>query len=305
MLHVRNLNDGLPVFKCLSSPVRIDILNLLLHSGPLCMTDIAEKLGITGGALTPHIKMLADNGFIAINFVPGKHGLQRVCSPLEVRILIDPEQVNRNINVYETEISVGQYTAYEVYPTCGLSTSEHVIGAEDDPRFFASPERVNAGILWMGHGYVEYIIPNFLKPDQQLIEMQISMELASEAPGYSEDWPSDIYFYLNGKQLCYWTSPGDFGRMRGIYTPPWWDRNWNQHGLFKLLSINNDGTFIDGGKRSDVTLDDLSIDHQSSLALRLAVPKDTRNVGGLTIYGRSFGNYEQDIQIRMHYRTVS
>ena len=153
----------------------------------------------------------------------------------------------------------------------------------------------------MGHGYVDYILPNYLKPGQKLIELLVSMEIASEAPGYREDWPSDIFFYINGVELCSWTLPSDFGKNPGIYTPTWWDRNWNQYGQLKFLSIDSDGTYIDGIKRSDVTLDHLNINHDSTITLRFSAPDTAENVGGLTIYGRSFGNYDQDIRVRMHY----
>lgn len=302
MLHIHALREGLPLFKALGSETRVSILEMLYAEGPMRMSDISQRLGLTSGALTPHVKMLADCGLINITIGTGKHGVQKICSASEDRILIDPVQTHRGANVYETEIGVGQYTAHEALPTCGLATPEHVIGVEDDPRFFASPDRVNSGIVWLGSGYLEYMLPNFLKPNQKLVEIQISLEISSEAPGFSEDWPSDISFYLNGVELCTWTSPADFGATRGIYTPKWWDRNWNQHGLFKLLSVSHSGTFIDGGKRSDVTLSDLPIENGVPLTLRIAAPKDARHAGGLTIYGRSFGNYEQDISVRMHYR---
>lgn len=302
MLHVYDLRAGMPVFKCLSSSTRVAVLEMLYERGPMGMSDIAGALGITGGALTPHIKMLTDAGFISISFATGRHGIQRVCSATDQRVLIDPAHTTRNVNVYETEIGVGQYASYEAFPTCGLATAEHIIGVEDDPRFFASPERVGACILWLGHGYVEYLLPNFLEPRQQAVELQISMELSSEAPGSSDDWPSDIVFSLNGVEVCMWTSPGDFGRSRGIYNPAWWDRNWNQYGLYKLLSINREGTFIDGGKRSDVTLEDVNIRPGANLVLRISAPRDAENAGGLTLYGRHFGNYDQDIRVRMQYK---
>ena len=302
MLHIHELREGLPLFKALGSDTRIAILEMLYAGGPMRMSDISERLGLTSGALTPHIKMLSDVGLVTIAIGAGKHGVQKICSATEDRILIDPVQMRRDVNVYETEIGVGQYTAHEVLPTCGLATPEHIIGAVDDPRFFASPDRVNSGIVWLGSGYLEYMLPNFLKPNQKMVEIQISLEISSEAPGFSEDWPSDISFYLNDVLLCTWTSPADFGASRGIYTPDWWDRNWNQHGLFKLLSINDSGTFIDGGKMSDVTLGDLHLVDGLPITLRISAPKHAKHAGGLTIYGRSYGNYDQDINVRMHYR---
>lgn len=301
MKHLHDLRSALPLFKCLSSEIRISILELLQQEGPMRMTDIAERLDITNGSLSPHIKMLSENGFINISFTSGKHGMQRICSASDQQLLINCESGPQNVNMYETEIGVGQYVAYEIYPTCGISTPDHLIGVEDDPRYFSSPERINAGILWLGHGYVEYILPNYLKPGQKLIELLVSMEIASEAPGYREDWPSDIYFYINGVEVCCWTLPSDFGKNPGIYTPSWWDRNWNQYGQLKFLSVDSDGTYIDGIKRSEVTLEQLNITPDSTITFRFSAPDTAENVGGLTIYGRSFGNYDQDIKVRMHY----
>lgn len=304
MLHIHDLRDGLAVFKALGSETRVGILELLYAEGPLRMTDISERLGLTSGALTPHIKVLTDCGLVSVSVGSGKHGVHKICTAAEDRILIDPVQTGRDVNVYETEIGVGQYTAHEVLPTCGLATPEYIVGEVDDPRFFASPDRVKCGIVWLGSGFFEYIIPNFLKANQKLIEIQVSLEIGSEAPGYSEDWPSDITFALGGIQVGTWTSPGDFGARRGIYTPDWWNRHWNQHGLFKLLSINEKGTFMDGMRLSDVTLADIPVRSGVPLTLRISAPKDAPRPGGLTIYGRAFGNYNQDITVRMHYREI-
>ena len=305
MIHVQKLRDGLPLFRALDSETRISIVEMLSSKGPQPMTAISQHLGITSGALTPHIKALVDCGLVDVEMSVGKHGLQKVCSVSQERIIIDPTPLDEGRNMYETEIGVGQYTAYEIFPTCGIATSDHLVGEVDEPRFFGYPERSNAGILWFGKGYVEYMVPNLLRANQQLLELQISLEISSEAPGVAEEWPSDIYFAINGKELGYWISPGDFGRTAGIYNPDWWFRNWNQHGLFKLLSVNDSGSFIDGFKISNVSLSDLNINNSTTnMTLRLSVPDKARNQGGLTIFGRGFGNYPQDIKVRMHYRDM-
>ena len=61
MKHLHDLRSALPLFKCLASDIRISILELLQQEGPMRMTDIAERLGITNGSLSPHIKMLSEN----------------------------------------------------------------------------------------------------------------------------------------------------------------------------------------------------------------------------------------------------
>ncbi len=303
MRYISDLPQSVPLFKCLGSDMRISILELLSDEGPMQMSTIAERLGITPGSLSLHIKMLAECGLIHIKFETGKHGLQRICSVVDEKILIDFEKSAGSRNFYETEIGVGLYSDYDVYPTCGISTSDHLIGGMvDDPRFFSSPDRINAGILWFTFGYVEYMIPNYLEEGQIPLELLISFEIASEAPGIREDWPSDIRFTINSVPVCTWTAPGDFGKNPGNYTPPWWDPNWNQYGLLKFLSVNETGTFIDGVKVSDISLTDLDITAGSNIKLRMSADDTAAHQGGLTLYGRSFGNYPQDIKVRMQYK---
>lgn len=298
---IRNLQEGMKLYRALDSQLRVDILTLLIHKGPMRVGEIARQLNIKGGVLTPHVRVLEEAQLIQIELVSGRRGMQKICSVRPERIQIDLTRPGRQVDVYEAEIGIGQYSAYEVYPTCGLARKEHLIGQVDDPRYFADPDRARADILWFSRGYVEYMLPNYLPPRQRLTELQIVMELSSEAPGYCDNWLSDIHFAIGGKQLGYWTSPGDFGSAQGTYNPTWWPRMWNQYGLLKLLSVNHKGSFIDGKRIGRLSLQDLNIQPGESLTFRLSVPADARHVGGLTLFGRSFGNYAQNIRMFMHY----
>ncbi|MDO4508889.1 MAG: ArsR family transcriptional regulator [Lachnospiraceae bacterium] len=302
MKNISDLTQAVPLFKCLGSDIRIAVLELLSANGPMAMKDIAEELEITAGSLSPHIKMLADNNLISIKFETGKHGLQRICTIIEDKLIIDFEASLNNKNIYETSIAIGLYSDYSAYPTCGLSTAEHLIGIVDDPKFFSDPERINAGIIWFTVGHIEYMVPNYLEEDQLPVELLISFEISSEAPGIKEDWPSDILFYINNVPVCTWISPGDFGKNPGIYTPDWWDPNWNQYGLLKFLSISDNGTFIDGVKVSDVSLSAVNIVPGTPIKFKMEVAEDSIYKGGLTLFGHSFGNYNQDIKVRMQYK---
>ena len=94
-------------------------------------------------------------------------------------------------NLYEVEIQVGHYSDYHAIPTCGLATKDSIIGDFDDPRYFADPERINSEIIWLTEGFLEYRIPNYLKSNQSFREIHL-LELGSEAPGYCDNYPSDI-----------------------------------------------------------------------------------------------------------------
>ena len=47
----------------------------------------------------------------------------------------------------------------------------------------------------------------------RITSMEFSMELSSEVPGTSADWPSDITISVNGKDIGTWMSPGRFRRQ--------------------------------------------------------------------------------------------
>ncbi len=301
MLHITSLKDGLEIYKALASEVRLDLLNILLENNNISMNELASQLNISNGALTGHIKKLESCGLITTSNDSTGHGNQKTYSVYLDKILIDMEKEVDLKNIYNTEVKVGHYTNYKVFPTCGLASAKNMIGEIDDPRYFNHPDRYSADILWFTEGFVEYNIPNFIPANQKITQLSISCELSSEAPGINNEWPSDIRFYLNDTCIGSWLSPGDFGDSRGLYTPDWWLPIWNQYGLLKLLLINKRGTFIDGWKISDVTIDDLNLDFRSDLRFRMAVESDSQHVGGLTIFGKGFGNYNQDIKVSIHY----
>lgn len=303
MLHIKNLEDGVPVFKALGSELRVQIIKLLLKNNTMNMNELASSLGITNGALTGHIKKLEESGIIHVMQEYSGHGNQKICSVNVDKILVEveTEEQSENQNIYEVNVPIGHYTDYDVYPTCGIANVHSVIGTVDDSRYFAHPDRMNAKILWFTKGYIEYLIPNLLPTSQKVDQITVSMEISSEAPGVNNDWPSDISFLLNDVEIGTWTSPGDFGDVRGIFTPDWWFPNWNQYGLLKMIVINKKGTYIDGLKISDVNIERFNLNYRSTIRLKMMVREDARNVGGLTIFGAGFGNYNQDIQVRIKY----
>ena len=303
MLHVKNLDEGLEVFKALGSELRINIIKLLQENHEMNMNELATSLGITNGALTSHIKKLEESGIIQVMTERGGHGNQKICKVAVDKIVVDveSEETEEDQNIYNTEVKVGHYSDYNVYPTCGLATSKAIVGEVDAPRYFSHPDRINAGILWFTKGYIEYMIPNLLPSATKIDQITVSLEISSEAPGINNDWPSDISIFLNDVKIGTWTSPGDYGDVQGIFTPDWWFPNWNQYGLLKMIVINKKGTFVDGLKISNVTINQFNLDYKSTVRFKFEIEEDAKNIGGITIFGSEFGNYNQDIKVRIAY----
>ncbi len=305
MIHITSLDDGLELFKALGSDVRIQILKILLENDHMSMNQLATELKLSNGALTGHIKKLEECGLISTSNESASHGNSKICSVIQDKIVIEIEKPEELTNAFTTDIKVGQFSKYDICPTCGLANSQSVIGEIDDSRYFSHPDHFNADILWFTKGYVEYSLPNLIPSNNKITQISISFEISSEAPGIDNNWPSDITFSLNGKKLGMWTSPGDFGGdIRGMFTPDWFPPNWNQYGLLKLLVVNKHGTFIDGLQISDITIEDLELAQGAPLDFRIAVEDDAEHIGGVTLFGKTFGNYGQDIRVAINYCPV-
>ncbi|MCB2360400.1 ArsR/SmtB family transcription factor [Clostridium estertheticum] len=290
----------LPVYEALDSSVRIKIINLLSEL-PLNIKEIASKLELSSAIITMHINKLEKAGIVKGERTKSKGGVQKICSLILDGIIIDfPRKTQNRVEHHEYIVPVGQYTDFEITPTCGLATTEKIIGYFDDTRSFLDSQRVAAKILWFTQGFVEYKLPNYLLTTQNPSELEISMEIGSEAPGANKNWPSDISFIMNGFKIGEWTSPGDFADVKGKYTPHWWNSDINQYGMLKIIKINDKGSFIDGEKISDVKLSDINI-RSKQWKLRLEVAADAKHIGGLTVFGSGFGNYDQDLIFRLYY----
>lgn len=301
MRYIKDSKEQLTVFRALGSEVRIGILRLLMQKGRMSINDLAETMGLTAGALTSHIRKLEEADLIRINADNSSHGNLKLCEPHLDKILFVFSRGASGHNEFRSHLRAGQYASCCVYPTCGLSTASAIIGEVDDPRYFTSQRRFDADILWFTKGYVEYMIPCIIPGGAAIEQINVSAELSSEAPGSNASWPSDIHFYINNILLGVWTSPGDFADVPGLFTPGWWFSNWNQYGLLKTLSVRGDGTYMDNQRISDVTVASLNLREGDPILFRFAVPDTARHIGGLTIFGRDFGNYNQDIEFRILY----
>lgn len=302
MLYFQSIGEAEAVFKALSTPMRLKIMEMIYEDDTLSMNDLAEALGLTNGAISMHVSKLEEAGLVRIKTTSGKRGTMKIVRPKYDRLMIDLAPSEEASHCYTDDIRVGYYTACHGTPTCGLATSKEIIGSLDDPKVFSFPDRFNAGILWFSSGYVEYNLPNHLQAGQTLSELHISFEISSEYPETNEDYPSDIYFSINGIPLGMWISPGDYGARKGYVSPAWWPEVLNQYGLLKTLIINNEGTFMDGTKKlSNTTIQDLNIDYNSYITFRIEVPRDTTNCGGCTLFGEDFGDHNQAIRMKAYY----
>lgn len=118
MLHIRNLEEGVELFKVLGSDIRVNIILLLLKEKEMNMNEIAARLQITNGALTSHIRKLEEAGLIRVTQDSVGHGNQKVCSVLETRILVEigTQEETGEGGIFRAEFRWGSIRTIRYFP---------------------------------------------------------------------------------------------------------------------------------------------------------------------------------------------
>ncbi len=291
----------LGVLKALASEPRLRIL-ALLGAETRSVNQLAQLLDIPLSTTSMHVKELEDAELIYTEMQPATRGQLKACSRRFDQVLLGLPPLERTEGkAVEVAMPIGAYVNFEVVPTCGLASENALIGTIDDPVSFFEPDRLKAQILWFRQGFVEYRFPYRLAPTARLETLQLRMEICSEAPTHNAQWPSDITVWINECEIGTWTSPGDFGGVRGALTPAWWLDIDTQYGQLKRWEVNQTGTFIDGLQISDVCLPDLRLGQLPATTVRIGIKAEAQHVGGLNLFGRSFGNYPEDLVLRITY----
>lgn len=298
-LNIEREEELYTITKALASPIRINIIKLL-NKNPLNVIEISEHLNLPPSTAGVNVRILEEAGLIHTELQPGTRGSMKVCSRRwdMVKIILENRSIFSDKSYY-IDMPIGNYVDCEVSPTCGLVSQTGFIDEEDIPNGFYNPNRIHAQLLWFHKGYVEYRFPNTVLREMKAKFIELSLELCSEAPNYKNNWPSDITMWINGHNCGTWTSPGDFGDRRGRLNPDWWPMGTTQYGILKRWSVGKEGSFIDEVKVSDINIDDLGLEKNNYITVRIGIMDNAKNIGGVNIFGEKFGDYAQNIVMRI------
>lgn len=300
-LSLENADELYMVTKALASEVRIQILKLLYYYS-LNVNEISERLNIPQSTAALHIRILEQSGLINTELQPGTRGSMKLCSRKRDFISIRLKDTGKeHLNCVTVDMPIGAFSQCQVEPTCGMASDKDYIGPGDDESAFYYPAKINAQILWIGKGFLEYRFPNPLQEGIKIKTLKISAEMCSEAPYYRNDYPSDITMWINGQDCGTWRCPGDFGGRPGKINPDWWDPGMTQFGMLKTWTVSQEGSHIDDDFASAVTIDQLAIMSKKYITVRIGNKMDAEYPCGFNLFGEKLGDYPQNIVMRLYY----
>jgi predicted transcriptional regulator len=326
------------IVKALSNDYRIAILEMLGEEDTT-IQSIMARLKLSKTAVLTHLNSLETAGFISSELVRGSVGNQKLYHKEYDRLIFNfsPGKENeQEEQYYEIAVEIGNYFDFRVYPPCGLAKREHIIDKWDDPSVFFHPDRISARLLWGALGFVEYRIPlniPFETDGFSRIEIILEASAQGDLPTHRQlrlpasvnrahlrDGESSLSFSLNGvgiaectvHEFSRTTTKGGLTGAKGKYTPGWW--RGSNYGELLTIIIDGEGTAVNGQKASSVSLSQIfppgffaeqgeqseELRSDAYLSLRIEVKGDAPCIGGFTLYGRGFGNFDQDIIIRFY-----
>ena len=195
---------------------------------------------------------------------------------------------------------IGHYTNARFDDYVRFATTKEMHRIDQNDAF--NPLVKTADLLWTAGGMVEYSFSNNFAFEHEIREINISLEICSETFGHLNDWKSDITFAINGVELLTYTSLGDYGGKIGKLNPDWWDETYTQYGDLITISITNEGVFLNNKlANKKIAIGDLNLTGSNRLLFSLYNKKDAEHYGGFNLFGKNFGNYEQDIVLSAIY----
>ncbi|MBR3643366.1 MAG: helix-turn-helix domain-containing protein [Parasporobacterium sp.] len=284
------------VGKALSSEMRLEILKYLIVQSAN-ISEIAAKFGIPQSSAALHVKVLEEAGMISVNEKPGLRGSQKICgiSFEDIYLNAFPPADYGKSRTLSFSMPIGNYFDCKISGNCGIISEKGYLGIEDFPSGFYCANRHEAQLLWFESGFLEYRFPAGMSKNVTVRELSFSFEICSEAPGYQNDWPSDITVWVNGAEVDTILSRGDYGGRRGRLNPEWWGNGMTQYGEFKVIRINSFGCFENDFKCSDHTIEAVSALNTDYISFRLGVKEDAVHRGGMNLFGEKFGDYPQNL----------
>ncbi len=291
--------------RALSVPIRIRILQLLNKKNML-LSQIANELDIPLSSCASHIQALIDANLVSVEYsTSGKGSLKwyTYSKYRDIFLIMRPSTGDGLQNkAVSYEINIGDFIDAVLSDECGMASDSELLMLDNLSQLYM-PNRKDAQIIWSRfYGYLTYAIPNEYAFADGLENISVSLEICAECLGFNHDFKSDITFYINGIELCDYTCMGDFGNRYGKFTPSWWYTESTKYGVLVNIDVNKNGVYINGElKNPNVTLKCLNLSQGMRTLFKLEVKKNAKHCGGFNIFGKNFGDYNQDIIFRASY----
>lgn len=288
----------------LGNETRLRILQTL-QKEPFIYTvpELVKLTKIPTSTLLHHLKKLEKANIIHLTYRTSSHGTVRMVTRdmkgANLSFYYNNYKSSKHVLSSVQSVGVGMYTSFDVDGSYICLVGDKLLTDKAD---VYNPKHFEAQLIASSNGRVTYEFSNTVALHKEVVELLISLEICSEAPYHDNNYMSDITFWINGKEITTYLSDGDYGDRVGILNPDYWPKVNTQYGKLVNLSIKKDGVYINDVKfESKYNLENINLTKGNKLTLTIGNKSTAEHVGGFNIFGKTFGDYPQDICLQFFY----
>lgn len=75
----------------------------------------------------------------------------------------------------------------------------------------------------------------------------------------------------------------------------------NQYGLLKNWKVGPNATYLDNEPISKFSIGELNLKDNCFISVKIGIKENAKNVGGVSLFGEHFGDYPQNIVLKIDY----
>lgn len=284
------------VLKALSNSARYSILQQL-SQGPMNISELARAIKISQPTVTTYVNQLEKAGLIFCRLQKSSKGYNKICHTnyrgfslfweTDLAGIIEAE--------YSVDLPVGHYSSIDCVAPGFLATQAGIIASSEDFSRFFHPIRMQAELLLMSEGNVRYLFPYNIPDTHKIRYLEISAEIsvALDRP----DSCTDVSLTINNYKFAVHRIRTAENRNSSNHLLEWYPKDMPTTGQLYVWRVEADRSTLNGLPAGNVTLADLNLQPMQPIDISFEAKSPGEPLGGMIIFGQSFGQYNQDIRL--------
>lgn len=285
----------------MSNEARLRILTLL-HERPMNITEIARELKVSQPTVTSYVNQLEEAGLLFTRIQKGINGYGKICFLVHDALTVSFNNVDLGApeNEIVCDMPVGHYSAINLSRPGLLASQSRILASREDSSRFFHPDRMDADLLVIRGGTVQYLFPYNVPDDHRIVRLELSAEGCSTIAARQQ---TDVRLTINDLEFAACQLPPANIESPTRHMPAWYPHDLPPVGHMLVWKVDREQTLFNGSGCGRKTLADLQLKGMQPIKITLAVGSDGEPLGdegsGLVLFGRNFGRFDQDLRLRV------
>ena len=288
------------VLKALNNRARYNILRHL-SQGPMNISELARAINISQPTVTTYINQLEKAGLVFCRLQKSSTGYNKICQTAYTgfSLLWQANPMEAVEAEYIIEMPVGHYSAIDCTAPSFLATQADIIASSEDFSRFFHPIRMQAELLAIGQGNIHYLFPYNISDTQKILYLELSAEI-NIAFNHPDSF-TEIAVAINNRRFAlHRLLPGRTEQSQK-HQLDWYPKDLTTTGQLYVWRVEAERSTLNAKPAGNIGLADLNLQPVQPIEVSFEVQSPDQSVGGMIIFGKSFGQYDQDIRLTIVY----